>query len=515
MQTKIINEINKLRESLTPKIMKGRKRLKILFVASEAAPFAKAGGLGDIMYSLPLALKKMGQDARVIIPRYGGINTKKYKLRTKIKGLKVPTDQPAPTPQYLICNIKEYSGEKAVHTYFLENMEYYEKRANIYGYSDDFIRWVLLCRGTIEFIRQSSWKPDVIVSSDWQTALIPNYLKTTYRKDNSLNNIATILTIHNLRYQGMKDFKFTPETKKDSGNEPIPDFFNPRLGELNWLLRGIIYSDFVTTVSPTYAKEILTPEYGEGLSKILTENQAKIAGILNGINTEKFDPQTDPLIPFHYSTKSLSNKVKDKLSLQKKFGLEQNPNIFTIGIVSRLTEQKGFDLIDKVIDSVLENLPVQIILVGDGDPRYKERLKKTKEKFPQKISYHLEFNTSIPHLVFAGSDVLLMPSKFEPCGITQMQAMRYGTIPIVRKTGGLSDTVEDFNPSENTGDGFVFEKYDSLSLLITIVRARVAFDFKKAWIKLIARAMKKDFSWQNSAKEYLKLFYQILKTKNK
>lgn len=515
MTTKIINEINRLRESLTPPIIKGKKKLKILFVASEAAPFAKAGGLGDIMYSLPLALRKMGQDARVIIPRYGGIDTKKYKLKIKIKGLKVPTDQPAPTPQYLICNIKEYTGNQAVHTYFLENMEYYEKRANIYGYSDDFIRWVLLCRGTIEFIKQSSWKPDIIVSSDWQTALVPNYLKTTYRKDEDLSKIATILTIHNLRYQGMKDFRFTPETQKDAGNEPIPDFFNPRLGDLNWLLRGIIYSDFVTTVSPTYAKEILTPEYGEGLNKILIENQSKIFGILNGINTQKFNPQTDPKIPFHYSPKNLGNKLKNKLSLQKEFGLEQNPNIFVIGIVSRLTEQKGFDLIDKIIGSALENLPIQVVLVGDGDPRYKEAFKKTKEKFPNKLSYHLEFDTTIPHLIFAGADALLMPSKFEPCGITQMEAMRYGTIPIVRKTGGLSDTVENFDPRENKGNGFVFEKYDPLALLITIVRAQASFTFKKAWTKLVVRAMKKDFSWENSAKEYLKILYQALEIKNK
>ena len=516
MKTDILEKISKLKESfLWPKIIKGEKKLKILFVSTEAAPFAKAGGLGDVMFSLPLALNNLGQDTRLLIPKYGGMNFKKFKLRMKVKGLKVPTDQPAPTPQYLICNIKEYTGNQAVHTYFLENMEYYEKRANIYGYSDDFIRWILLNRGTIEFIKQSLWKPDIIVSSDWQTSLIPNYIKTNYRKDKQLKQIVTILTIHNLRYQGMKDFRFTPETKRDSGTEPIPDFFNPRLGELNWLLRGIIYSDFVVTVSPTYAKEILTPEYGEGLDKILSENQGKIVGILNGINTEKFNPQKDPLIPFHYSSKNISNKLKDKLALQKKFGLEQNPNKFILSIVSRLTEQKGLDLVNNIIDSLLQNLPLQLIIVGDGEARYKEKMKAAKKKFPEKISYHLEFNTSLPHLVFSGADAILIPSKFEPCGITQMQAMEYGTIPIARKTGGLADTIRDFNPSDNSGNGFIFDKYDSEALLITIIRAYTSFQFKKVWEKLVKKDMREDFSWKNSAKKYLNLFYHAWQTKNK
>ena len=215
-----------------PKIS-SQKKLKILFVASEAAPFAKAGGLGDIMFSLPLTLRKLGQDARVMIPRYGGIDSKKYKLKTIIKGLKVPTDQPSSTPQYLICNVKQYNSENVTPTYFLENREYYEKRANVYGYSDDHIRWILLCRGVIEFIKQYNWKPDIIVASDWQTSLIPNYLKTTYKDDQTLSKIRVILAIHNLKYQGMRDFKFSQETQRDSGTESIPDFFNPRLGELN------------------------------------------------------------------------------------------------------------------------------------------------------------------------------------------------------------------------------------------------------------------------------------------
>ena len=486
------------------------KKLKILFVASEALPFAKAGGLGDVMFSLPLSLKKLGQDVRVMIPRYRGIDPKKYNLKMVIEGLKVPTDQPAPTPQYLICNVKQYLSDDVVPTYFLENMEYYEKRANIYGYADDHIRWALLNRGIIEFLKIYKWKPDIIVASDWQTALIPNYLKTFYREDKLLSKIKVILAIHNLGYQGMRDFKFSQETKKDSGTEQIPDFFNPRLGELNWLLRGIIYSDAIIVVSPTYAKEILTPEYGEGLDKVLSENQGKIYGILNGLDTASYNPAKDKKIPFNYSANTISRKKKNKLFLQKKFGLDKDPNVFLMGIVSRLTEQKGLNLLEKIINPLLENLPVQIISIGDGENRYKEMFKKAKESFPNKIAYHLEFDSSLPHLVFAGSDVLLMPSKFEPCGISQMQAMRYGCLPIVRKTGGLADTVENINPERNKGNGLVFKKYDPMAFLLTITKAYSFFQFRKFWTLSAKRAMKKDFSWKESAKNYIDVFRRVL-----
>jgi len=489
------------------------KKLKILFVASECFPFAKAGGLGDVMFSLPLALRKLGQDARVMIPRYGVIDTKKYKLKIAAKEVKVPTDQPAATPQYLICNVKQYVSKNTPPAYFLENMEYYEKRANIYGYSDDHIRWALLGRGTIEFLKISNWKPDIIVASDWQTSLISNYLKTTYKKEQSLSKIRTILAIHNLKYQGMHDFRFSRETRRDSGTEPIPDFFNPRLGKLNWLLRGIIYSDAVVTVSPSYAKEILTPKYGEGLDKILSENQEKIHGILNGLNLENYDPSKNKNIPFNYNINTIGKKKNNKLLLQKKFGLPQDPNIFLIGFVARLTEQKGLNLLEKIISPVLDNLSLQIVLIGDGEARYKEILKKTKELYPDKIAYHLEFNASLPHLVFAGADALLMPSKFEPCGISQMQAMRYGCIPIARKTGGLADTIDNINLQKNTGNGFLFKKYDSMALFCALLRAHTCFQFKRFWFNLTKRAMKKDFSWKQSAKKYRELFYSLLDNK--
>ena len=490
------------------------KRLKILFVASETAPFAKAGGLGDVMYSLPLALRKLGQDARIIIPRYGTIDHEKYNLKTELTGLKVPTDQPKDYP-YLICNVKKYSGKKVVPTYFLENMEYYEKRANVYGYSDDQIRWVLLCRGAIEFLRQSSWVPDVMVVSDWQTGLIPNYIKTVYKEDSVVSKIPVIFAIHNLRYQGMCDFRFVQESERDSGREPIPDFFNPRLAKLNWMLRGIMYSDFIVTVSPTYSKEILTPEYGEGLDKILSEKQHKIYGILNGIDYKKYNPEKSAHIPEHYSVSSIGRKEDNKLHLQKRLGLLQDKEIFVIGMVSRFTDQKGFDLLGEIIEPIFKNLSLQFVFLGDGEPRYKEMIQNAKERFPERIGYFFGFDVALPHLIFAGADALLIPSKFEPCGIVQMQAMRFGCVPITRKTGGLADTLENFNPISGEGDGFVFKEYDPLSLFTTIVRADTSFGFKTIWRKLAKRAMRKNFSWEKSAKKYLEVFYQALKENQK
>jgi len=489
------------------------QRLKILFVAAESAPFAKMGGLGEIMQALPLALRKLGQDSRIMMPRYGTIDIKKYKLEMELEGLKVPTDQPGPF-SYLICNVKKYLGGETVPAYFLENMEYYEKRANVYGYSDDHVRWALLSRGVIEFLKKSSWVPDIIVASDWHTGLIPNYLKTVYKKDKTLSKIAIVLAIHNLFYQGMCDFKFIKESEKDTGHEAIPDFFNPRLAKLNWMLRGILYSDLIITVSPTYAKEILTPEYGEGLDKLLNEKRGRIYGILNGINYEIYNPQTNPYLPHHYSSETLSEKLKNKIFLQKHFGLAENPQAFLLSMVSRLTEQKGFDLIEKIIEKLFRYLPnLQFICLGDGESRYKEMLKKTAEKFPERIGYIFEFDSALPHFVFAGSDAILIPSKFEPCGIIQMEAMRYGAIPIARKTGGLFDTIVNFQPDKDEGDGFLFKEYDPYALLFVISWAYTSFFFKEAWEKLVKRAMEKDFSWEKSAKEYIRVFNIVINAK--
>lgn len=495
------------------KLIPSSKNLKILMVATEAAPFAKAGGLGDVVHSLSLALRDLGQDVRIFIPYYGTISREDYKVTDEIEKLKVPTDQSGDN-SFLVCAVKKYIGKESAPTYFLENMEYYEQRANVYGYSDDHIRWILLCRGVIEFLMKSPWKPDVIVASDWQTGLISNYLKTKFKDDPDLSKIATIFAIHNMQYQGMSDFKFMPESEKDAGKEAIPEFFNPRLIKFNWLLRGVLHSDLITTVSPNYAKEIMTPEFGEGLDKIFKEKRDKVYGILNGISQDHNSPELPSLVKTIYTSRNISGKKDNKIFLQERFGLPQDPNLFLMCMVTRFTEQKGFDLFEKAGEPIFKHLPVQMIVVGDGEARYKELIKSLSDKYPDKISYSFRFDPDIPHLIFSGSDSLLMPSKFEPCGIAQMQAMRYGCVPIVRKTGGLASTVKDYDPTKRTGDGFVFKDYDPMAFFASIVRATTLFQLKNHWNQIVRRAMRRDFSWEKSAKEYLVAFTQAIKNKN-
>lgn len=491
-------------------IFKTKKNLKILFVATEAAPFVKVGGLGSVMYSLPKALCELGHDARVMIPKYLSVDEGIYNLELDYKGLKIPTENDT-EPHELICNVKRYDPKDEdidpVITYFLENQEYFEKRANVYGYADDAVRWTVLCRGALEFIRsRTGWTPDVIVSSDWQTGLISNFLKTTYKSDPILSKIATVFTIHNLYFQAMFDHKFVSEMDFDDGHSPVPSLMNPRLEKINFMRRGILYSDVINTVSPNYAREIMTKEYGEGLDDLLRERRAVLSGILNGIDYDLWDPEKDTNIDSHFDSDSLDARAINKTALQERFRLPVDKNAFLVTIVGRLTKQKGLDLLSHIMPTLLTELPIQLIVVGEGDGDLMGFFHDLESKFPDKVAAHLKFDSVLPHLVFSGADVVLIPSRFEPCGLTQMESMRMGTVPIVRKTGGLSDSVEDYNPNKEVGTGFVFERFDSASLMISIIRAFENFRDKKKWRELQKRSMSKDFSWYSSAKKYVALF---------
>jgi starch synthase len=481
--------------------------LKVLFVASEAAPFAAAGGLGAVMYSLPKALNKLGYDARVMIPRYLTIDQEKFPMKIIERELLVPSGSGEP----LVCNVKMFTSpedeEAPVTTYFLENMEYYEKRANIYGYADDPVRWALLSRGVLEFVwTHKDWRPDIIVACDWQAGLIPNYLHTEYRDNPILKKIASLFAIHNLYYQGMFDHHFVSEMDYDAGQALIPAFNDPRLLKLNFMRRGIMYSDAIVTVSPNYAKEITTPEYGELLDDLLRERRSRLYGVLNGIDYKNWNPETDPNIEFHFSPKTIEKRVFNKKALQNRFNLPVEEDAFMLGIVSRFTEQKGFDLLIDSADAILRNFNVQLIVLGGGDSRYMGFFQDLRDRYPQKVAVHLSFDPILPRVIYAGADAILIPSKYEPSGLTQMEAMRYGAIPIVRKTGGLADSVIDYNPSEQMGNGFVFEKFDHYAFYGTIIRAMEAYKYKEFWEKLQERAMTADFSWEMSAREYGKLF---------
>ncbi|TSC53652.1 MAG: starch synthase [Parcubacteria group bacterium LiPW_39] len=480
-------------------------KYKILFVAAEAAPFVQVGGLGRAVSSLSQALKKMGQDVRIMIPRYLSIDQSLFPLKMAYEGLKVPTDTEG--TDFLICNVKKYEGEEMVRTYFLENMEYYEKRANVYGYADDPVRWALLCRGTLEFLKRSDWLPDVIVACDWMAGFLPNYLKTVYGDEARLSKIATVFSIHNIAHQSIFDHHFVSEMDFDAGQEPIAGLLEPRLLKLNGMRRGIMYATVINTVSPTYAQEILTPEYGQGLHELLKARRARLYGILNGIDYKIYNPEKNSYIPVPYNSQSIFKREKNQAFLQKHFGLPIDQAAFVIGMVSRLDEQKGFDLVMEIADHLLTNINnLQMIILGDGDNKYKNFFQELAERYPRKVGVHFIFDDVLPHLIFSGSDIVLIPSKFEPCGLTQMEAMQYGAIPVVRKTGGLADTVENFNPEANQGTGFVFEGFDRWALFAAVIRAEQAYRHKKSWDNLVKRAMEMDFSWEASAREYLHLF---------
>ncbi|MEA2020340.1 MAG: glycogen/starch synthase [Patescibacteria group bacterium] len=497
----------------------GGEDLRILMVAPECTPYANVGGFSRVLGYLSRELRGLGVDARVFMPKFGQIDEDKYKMEMVLEGLEVPTGVEGGERDVLVCNVKKHQAPGGAPVYFLENMEYYEKRANVYGYSDDPVRWALLSRGALEFLRHNDgarfpadrdWLPHVIHCNDWETGHIPNYLRTVYGNDPRLQGIATIFTIHNLQYQGMFDHRNVSELDYDDGRSAIAPFFSDRLPKQNFMRRGIIYSDVVNTVSKTYAKEILTPEYGEGLDRLLLEVRSKLFGVLNGIDYDEFNPKTDKLIEENYDIRSLSKRVENKLALQEEFDLPQDEDIFVTGFVGRLADQKGLDLIFKTFWPFLKNFDAQFVQVGGGDGHCIETLKKMKKDFPDKIGIHPMANFTLPRLIFSGSDVMLFPSKFEPCGITQLEAMRYGSIPIAREVGGLADTVRDFDSKTGKGTGFTFKGYDKWEFFAQVVRAYETFHYSEVWRGLMRQAMQADFSWTASAKGYIDLYQKAI-----
>jgi len=490
------------------------RKLKILFVATECLPFAAVGGIAAVVSHLSKSLAKFGHDARVFIPKFGLIDERKYPMKMVYEGLKVPTgDNDTP---YLVCNVKSIEHHTGVTYYFLENQEYFEKRANVYGYSDDHVRFALLSLGTIEFIKAKLFKPDLIHCSDWHTGLLPNYLKTQYATDPDVGNIPTLFTIHNLAIQGASvDHRHISELDYDDGKSRVAPLLSQRILKQNFMRRGILYSNIVTTVSKTYSKEILTPELGEGLDKLLLELKGKLYGIINGLDYIDMNPKTDRNIEKNYDVSSLDVRDENKKALQKEFDLPVNPRALLLGFVGRLDFQKGVDLLVRTLSHVMEEFDVQFVQVGGGDWALVEMLQELKKNFPSKVGIHTYPNFTLPRLVFAGADCIVYPSRFEPCGIVQLEAMRYGSVPIVRKVGGLADTVENFDSVTKSGTGFVFDKFSEFSLFGQIVKASETYRDRKTWRKLQKNGMGVDFSWNYSAKEYLNLYdkalYQVSK----
>lgn len=456
--------------------------MKILMSASEVVPFAKTGGLADVAGALPLALEQEGQEIIITLPYYKAINASGIKVQRLKQGI-----------SYTIIG-------KNIKVYFLENDAYYN-RDGLYqdksgDHKDNLDRFSYYCRRTLDLLKEINYKPDIIHLHDWQASLIPVYLKTLYAKDAFYKDIRTVLTIHNIGYQGLFPKEEFTKLGLDWGLFNIEglEFY----GKINILKGGMEFSDIINTVSLTYSKEIQTKEFGFGLEGVLNKRKNSLFGILNGLDYSIWNPENDKLISKTYSLKTVGDKGKDKEDLQRICGLPVEEDIPLFGIVSRLAEQKGFDILAQGIDDICRK-GLQLVILGTGDLKYHLVLEEMAKKYPKVISLHLKFDDQLAHKIYAGSDIFLMPSKYEPCGLGQLISLRYGTIPLVFKTGGLADTVTQRN-------GFVFSRYSSVELLKTVTKAEGAFKNKKKWLELVNNAMNCKFSWKESAKEYLGLY---------
>lgn len=479
--------------------------MKVLYVTSECWPFAKTGGLGDVAYALPKALKKEGIDVRVILPKY---STMPNYLKEKLKEVAVFSVKVGWRNQY--CGLLEMELD-GVKFYFVDN-EYYFKRegeiAYLYGYDDDAERYTFFSNAVLEAISILDFYPDVIHMNDWHTGMIPLTLKEKYSNIEKYKNIKTMYTIHNLQYQGV----FSNKVLGNVLDLPYTYLYNGDIeyyGGVSFMKSGIAFSDKVTTVSPTYTNEIQTEFYGESLDGLLRTNSYKLKGILNGIDYDLNNPATDKDTFVNYDAKSIDKKVENKLKLQKILGLEVNPDIPLIGIVSRLVSQKGLDLISYIMPEIMrEN--VQMVVLGTGEHQYQSMFNYYDSTYPNKVSARITFDSALAQQIYAGSDMFLMPSLFEPCGIGQMLAMRYGTLPIVRETGGLKDTVEPYNQYTGEGNGFSFQNYNAHDMLYCIQRAIDIYKDKKVWSELVINAMNTDSSWKKSAKTYISTYQEML-----
>ena len=474
--------------------------LKVLFVASEAAPFAKTGGLGEVVGSLPKELRNQELDVRVIMPKYSAIPGEFAKKMIKKATFTVPVGWR-----------QQYAGlfelaQQGIIWYFIDN-EYYFKRDSLYGYYDEAERFAYFCRAVLEALPQLDFIPDIIHCHDWQTGPLAAMLKLQYLARAEYGAIKTVFTIHNLMYQGI----FPGDMLGDLLSLPNSAFTADGLefhGQVNYLKGGLAFSDCITTVSKSYAEEIQQPYFGEQLDGFLRKRQADIYGIINGIDYEVYNPGGDPDIDTNYTWRGTSKRLNNKLKLQSELGLPASKPIPLIGIVSRLVASKGLELIDYVLEELLA-LDVQVVVLGTGEARYEQLFRDAAGRHPDKISANITFSDKLAHRVYAGSDLFLMPSRFEPCGISQLIALRYGSIPIVHEVGGLKDTVIPFNPETGAGNGFVFTNYNAHEMLQVVEQAVVLYQDKTQWNKLVKNAMRAEHSWQQSATEYRQLYEKL------
>jgi len=477
------------------------KSLKILFLAAEAVPFAKVGGLADVAGSLPKALRALGHDVRLMMPRYGTIRSDKFDLAKIGEPFSIPLGR-----EEECVHLIGGTMDGGVPVYLLWNDLYFSSRDRVYGFEDDAQRFTVFGRAALASLRLLDWKPDVIHANDWHTGFVPTWLNVTGWRAPFYRGLATLFTIHNLAYQGIAGrliltFAQLEEVKHLSVEPP---------GDVNWMAQGIAHADLINTVSKRYAQEILTPEMGMGLDPLLRERQERLFGVVNGIDYEEWNPATDPNISYRFDVETLDRRAANKAALQQQARLPARAESPLVGMVTRLDEVKGMDLMEPVLTWLLGEEDAQFILLGTGAPEYHEMFERIQARFPNRARAILKFDEVLARRIYAGADMFLMPSAVEPCGLGQMIAMRYGCVPIVRATGGLADTVVDYTASRSRGTGFVFEAYTRRACRGALQRALRAYGDKKTWRTLQRRGMTTDFSWSASAQEYVKLYRKAM-----
>jgi len=476
-----------------------KKQLKILIVASEVAPFAKTGGLADVAGSLPKALARMGHDVRIAMPKYKQIMEGEYLVD-------YPVEMDHHVESGILKKTRLYSGAIEIPVYLIDNHQYFY-RDGIYGFPDEAERFNFFDKAVLGMLPKISWQPHLIHCNDWQAALIPMILKTKYADDPYYQTIGTLLTIHNLQYQGL--FPRQTLTLLGLGEE----LFTPErlefYGQINFMKAGIVYTDLINTVSKKYALEIQTPEYGERLDGLLRKRAQDMYGIVNGIDYDEYNPETDKRIYQNYSLETLDRKKENKIRLKQEMGLQSGAAPL-LGMVSRLVDQKGLDLITGIFEQLM-GLGIQLVLLGSGDDHYQKLFAELKMKYHNQVAIYLGFNLDLAQKIYAGADMFLMPSLFEPCGLSQMISLRYGTIPVVRDVGGLADTIENYDKVKRKGNGFLFKPYTTDALLETVKKAVTLYqDQPDQWRQLIVNAMKYDYSWNRSAEEYGMLYEKAI-----
>jgi starch synthase len=478
---------------------------KVLFVSSEIAPFAKTGGLADVSSALPKSLHKQGAEVKAVMPLYSSVNREIYGLK-----------QIMPSACVHMGNCEEwysvYSADMdGVETYFIEFSKYFD-RAGIYHtkageYADNPYRFAFFCRAALQLSRDLRFKPDIIHCNDWQTGLIPYYIRKG--DDFFFNGSKTVITVHNIGYQGTYGADVLEYAKIDKNDFHAETFES--FGGINFLKGGLSYADKITTVSPSYAKEIQGSVGGGGLHELLSYRKYDLVGILNGIDTDEWNPKTDKYIPQNYTIKSLKKKKVNKLALQERFFLERDENIALFAFIGRFAEQKGPRLLSYAVEKALNNMVCQFVIIGSGESIYERYFGELPARYPWKAGTYIGYSEELAHLAEAGADFFIMPSLYEPCGLNQMYSLTYGTLPVVRATGGLDDTVENYNEADGSGTGFKFSQIDGEALYNTIGWAVSTYYDRPEHIEIMRKAgMKKDLGWNRSAKEYMDLYRNII-----